>query len=95
MLFQTSEGPIRIYFYHTNTLEGERATLCRIKMRSDVPSSWGLAVCSKSDRFCKETGRKVALGRAILGLHLGNGWPITRTLRREIWNSYFSRRNSK
>jgi hypothetical protein len=56
----------------------------------------GVAVCCPSDQFCRETGRKLALGRALKGgprvrgrayVHTG----MTREMRREFWKGYHSR----
>ena len=43
----------------------------------------GISLCSSRDNFCKETGRKIALTRAISRL--------PREVRQLIWAEYFSR----
>lgn len=43
----------------------------------------GESYCHPSDNFCKETGRKIALERAVARLD--------RETRREIWRLYFDR----
>lgn len=43
----------------------------------------GESNCHPSDNFCKETGRKIALERAVARLD--------RDTRREIWRLYFDR----
>ena len=45
-----------------------------------------LALCSLSDQFCKETGRKVALARLLDNL----GWG--RAQRRVAWQAYWQER---
>jgi len=48
--------------------------------------STGTAQCSKLDNFAKETGRKIALARAIKN--------FSKEERTEIWDKYFSRMES-
>lgn len=43
----------------------------------------GSAICHQNDNFCKDTGRKMALTRAIVDL--------PRHLRRTIWAAYHNR----
>src|SRR5436190_23211783 len=48
--------------------------------------SVGLTVCSQKDNFCKQTGRKIALTRALLDSELGKS---DRTL---VWEAYINRK---
>lgn len=43
----------------------------------------GEAYCSYDDIFCYETGRKIALTRAIK--------PLPKSVRRGLWEAYFNR----
>jgi hypothetical protein len=46
------------------------------------PSSTGVAKCAATDNFCRATGRIIALTRALQ--------PLPRSLRAQLWASYFS-----
>ena len=54
-------------------LREQRSTICQIyegeftKEESKAPVSTGKSVCGKKDEFCKETGRKIAFQRALIG----------------------------
>ena len=50
--------------------------------------NYGNAKCGKHDNFCKETGRKIALTRALT-------YPtqLDKEVRTAIWNAYFMRDN--
>jgi hypothetical protein len=64
--------------------ENRGSTICEISERGfKEPLFVGKSVCSSRDRFCKETGRKVALTRAIASL--------PRETRKQIWEDYFNR----
>ena len=45
----------------------------------------GVATCSMDDHYCKETGRKVSMRRAIQDL--------PRQTRKLIWETYLNRKN--
>lgn len=66
----------RIYFKH-NVPEN---TECHIE--TDGGDIIGMAWCSQSDQFCRRTGRKVALARAMKEA----GWD--KATRREVWDKY-------
>ena len=51
---------------------------------NDVDMWWSVARCSISDRFCKETGRQIALKRAVADL--------PRDVRGALLRAYFTRR---
>ena len=62
------------------------ATICIIK-KNNVPERAGIARCSKKDNFCRETGRKISLARAVK--------IYDKETRREIWETYLNRGNGK
>ena len=49
---------------------------------------YGIAKCGKNDNFCKETGRKIALTRALRFFK-------DKEIRSAIWDAYFKRDNRK
>lgn len=67
---------------------GPRATICNIwEEESDLetpPLGTGMAVCRiQKDNWCRETGRKKSLARAMVD--------IPRKDRFEVWKDYFRR----
>src|SRR3970282_32818 len=52
----------------------------------------GVASCSLSDNFCKDTGRKIALARALSKLR--KQLPLPKTERAMIWKAYRTRNES-
>lgn len=50
----------------------------------DKPLALGRAICAKGDNFCKNTGRKIALSRAIKD--------YDKPTRKKIWDAYFEAR---
>lgn len=74
---------------------GKRCTLATIKFNGE-PKITGCAACSKNDNFCKSTGRKIALQRAIWAAKRnGNidGLRMDKSLSTKIWDTY--RKNCK
>ena len=64
------------------------ATICEIDNSFEF---WdGIAICSKNDNFCRNTGRKIALGRALQKLY-----PDDRSKRKPFWDAYFETRHGK
>jgi hypothetical protein len=59
-------------------LDGEK------KMNKKDVRANGIAFCSSFDNFCKETGRRVALSKAV------SRWP--RDVRKQVFGMYDSRR---
>jgi hypothetical protein len=51
---------------------------------SVMPSYEGMSVCSMKDQFCKDTGRKKSLSRA-----LSNNLVFPREVRKKFWDAYF------
>jgi len=71
--------------WDNNAEDSRGQTICEIteKGTKNVLFS-GSSLCSSRDNFCKETGRKIALARAIRDL--------PRDVRQLVWADYFSRR---
>lgn len=91
-MFYSSTGNVHLAFrfFHTKAnRKRQRTTQCIVLRRQsgDTPTLLysGLAVCSKRDNFNKETGRKLALTRAIERL--------SREERAAIWSTYLDRQN--
>ena len=83
--------------FRFNELPSE--TVCTIK-RQDIRGyivARGVAHCSKKDNFCKETGRKVSLTRAIEQIVRMNHVPVfkDKETRRKVWETYFNRKGEK
>lgn len=92
----------RINFSHGHFKEGS-STLCTIAVQNG--ETWdavgnGTATCHKSDNFCKEIGRKIALERALWNSpFFALDWLtdsdhmalVKRARRRAMWSSYFAR----
>ena len=67
-----------------------RLTECRISRNTNPEEDYvGFAECSPTDHFCKETGRKVSLTRALKHATRVLGWGGKQ--RRVVWETYFSR----
>lgn len=55
----------KIWFRYEGA-NGQRETVCLIdRLGEDKTFAFGSTVCAKVDQFCKETGRKIALTRAL------------------------------
>lgn len=101
----------RVWFKHTRLANPNTAlfacfplaqaiTICRID-KIDEDGSYtqvaeAVAACSRKDNFCKATGRKLALTRALADVRVRyRGGMLTRPLskdeRREFWQAYFDR----
>lgn len=63
------------------------ATMCDLVV-NERPF-WALSLCSASDNYVKETGRKIALERAIEKARREVDLP--KPVRQKIWNRYFNR----
>ena len=74
---------IRWHYSHSDKI----GTACTISMDSlPFPVAEGMALCTKHDHFCKDTGRKLSLARAMDELRL------PKEERTVIWELY---RNTK
>jgi hypothetical protein len=82
---------IRFSFAHslmTPEAPVKAMTDCTLQLGEDADSVVdGYAFCAKSDNFCKETGRKVSLARALQAAEL------PRDLRKAVWQAYFNRKS--
>lgn len=68
-------------------------TLCEIRILDTTKGISttlykGRAICQIGDQYCKETGRKIALKRALENIN-------NRDMRRAFWQAYHSRPGSK
>ena len=73
--------PYRIKFYHgPSTTEAQL-----IHLDYDIRVSQGVAECHPNDQFCKATGRKVALAKAL------QNWTEDRWTRKLVWDKYFEK----
>ena len=69
--------------YHYPIQSPRLQTLCQIKNTiTDNDVSFGFALCSEKDRFCRDTGRKLSLARAMKSAGL------SKEERAELWNVY-------
>ena len=85
MKVQTSKGEYNLrWHYITEEKTKKKATHCHIYCDGIMDGSIGITVCSKKDNFCKDTGRKIALTRAL------STYP--RKFRREVWQAYHNRK---
>ena len=60
---------------------GPGLTVCWVLI-NDEPHAGSVARCHPHDNFCKDTGRKVSLGKVMSAMAL------TKDERREIWEAY-------
>lgn len=75
----------RIEFTHGTRVD-RRWTECRIS-RADPPTWFrGEAICAPGDQFRRETGRKLALARAL------DLAAIRREVRKRFWEAYLGRK---
>ena len=94
MIYTTYNGAkFAIQFRYDEEFDGTRSTQCCIyvlinEMWLDVGRAW--AFQNKNDNFCKETGRKIALERA-----LNDSRYDTKDFRTVIWLSYLNRNAGK
>jgi hypothetical protein len=88
MIVKTSLGDTTVSFRHEE-FEGSRATICTVVAGPpDAPDdSFGIAVTHPKDNFCRATGRKIALERAI------GHW--SKADRRLIWQAYWKSINQE
>lgn len=61
-----------------------RQTVCMVVDPADHALAHGEAICAEGDNFCKNTGRKIALSRAIRN--------YDKPTRKKIWDAYFKAR---
>lgn len=74
------EGVGEVKFFHGVDEKARRLTRCQVVMESGETLT-GDAACSTLDNFCRYTGRKLSLGRALSGLG--------REQRAKVWATYW------
>lgn len=94
MIVQTTGfGQLYLHFKHTQSRLDVatrrvfyRATGCVIRRTDHLGEvlSYGIATCHDNDQFCKATGRKLSLARALKKAG------FTKTTRAEVWSAYFA-----
>lgn len=78
----------KLKFYHQTGNKYPRITRCFICQGDEVIGD-GISFCSLSDTYCKETGRRLTLMRAL------NDAGFSREERTLFWQTYFQRKESK
>ena len=85
-MFTMDDLGVKVTFSHARH-EGRRyrgATICHVIDLNNGASTGGVSYCSIDDNFCYETGRKLALARALED--------FDRATRKRIWERYFETR---
>ena len=72
-------GSTNVSFSH---LRNERITTCSLAVKGVIYH--GLAKCSNNDNFCRNTGRKVALTKALEAASDA----LTKRQRKNVWEAY-------
>lgn len=85
MILNDGAQTFRMTTQFSDTIAGTRTTLVQVEVRPGVWFGRG-ARCSPRDHFVKETGRRIALGRALRDA----GFP--KAQRAALWGSYFATR---
>ena len=85
MKVQTSQGSYFINWQHRECTGNIKfTTICFIKDENLQEVNIDQTFCSIKDNFCKETGRKISLGRAVMF--------FDKQIRKEIWEAYLNRK---
>lgn len=97
MEFTYNGQTFKIQFRYSSTATGERGafTNCTIIPNPDYHMRHGYmgrAECSDKDQFCKETGRKIALRRALAKAFPSRYYSDSKAARRAAWQAYFARK---
>lgn len=87
-MFQVDEHSVE-FSYNDAGLKSTHCWVFRIIDGKKFHVADGIAKCSKSDQFNKNTGRKVALSRTLQQL------TTDRALRKRFWDEYFKVRHGK
>lgn len=91
LIIQTDDQRYGVSFEHPFNQNGKRSTVCRLYVNigeglwAEEPCAVGDATCSKSDNFSKASGRKIALGRALLN----NKEIFPKPSRVKVWETYW------
>ena len=88
----------QVRFRHENVYN--RYTICKITMckilRGEKIVAEGMAECHPKDNFCKDTGRKLSLARALQTLYPNKKGKkrskATQARRRVFWDAYAEKR---
>lgn len=64
---------------------GHHRTYCVLLNKSGLFLSDGESICSPKDNFCKDTGRKLSLSRAMGNLPEDR---MSKEERKEVWEAY-------
>lgn len=79
---------VRVFFEYYNGLFGEKGVLCLvIEPETKKILADGYSKCAVTDNFNKNTGRKIAMARAMQ--------EFERPEREKFWNAYFAVRNGR
>ena len=83
----------RVRFHHENVVN--RYTICRIERGGKI-IALGTAECHPKDNFCKDTGRKLSLARALQFLFPNKKGKkrskATQAKRQVFWDAYAEKR---
>lgn len=89
MRFSYNGKTYRIWFKHFNKPNHVRRTECSILEETGPKELYELisddAICADEDQFCRATGRKLSLGRALIRL------TKDRAFRHTAWMAYLNR----
>jgi len=77
-------GSANVSFQHLRDVA--KATTCTLVVKNKVHT--GIARCSKEDSFCRDTGRKVSLSKALQSSDL------TKRQRKNVWEDYRNMTNT-
>ncbi len=98
MRFQFGDQVFKIWFQYSKH-DGQRETVCLIDDVKDgiaeakATFAAGSSVCSSSDQFRKETGRKIALTRALRAAGAVRALCDDKRFRKAAWEAYWARRH--
>jgi 7-keto-8-aminopelargonate synthetase-like enzyme len=76
-----NDSTLKVGFAHHRNLKAKPVTICTITGGKDVVSS-GAARCADHDNFCRATGRKLALTRALA--------KFDKAARSVVWAKYWA-----
>ena len=85
---QVNNKEYKFSFSHFNDESLGRGTRCKASC-DDTEVAHGISLCSPKDNFDRNTGRKLALARALKELEL------SKEERLSVWMLYFKARNGK
>ena len=85
MIYFNSQQAIN---FQRKQIDNHRITICQlitVDGDNEIVFAQGESSCHPKDNFNKETGRKVALQKALAKT------PFDKNQRRQVWNNYFAR----